>query len=90
MRRRYVLILATVLVIVFVFLTPLPIAALQPPQPIEPVAIYGSIASKYLGTGAVFQQSYDDWGFHLGIFHFGAYCIQQYQGNGAYAYYCIP
>ena len=87
MRRRYVISLAIVLAIIFVFLVPLPIAALQPPQPLEPVAIYGSFASKFFGVGPVFQQPYGAWGSHWsGI---GSFCIQQYLGNGAYSFSCI-
>jgi len=75
-------------VIAFVFLIPFPLAALQPPQPIEPVATYSSIASKYLGIGAVFQQPYGSWSSQW--FGVGSYCIQQYLGNGAYSYSCLP
>jgi hypothetical protein len=82
MGRKRVVKLAAAMIL-FVFLIPLPLVALQPPQPIEPVAIYGSIASKYLGIGAVFQHPYDGWATRAG-FSFGAYCIQQYLGNGAY------
>ena len=89
MRRRYIPLVALIVVPLFIFLVPLPIAAFQPPQPIEPIAIYGSIASKYLGVGAVFQRPYGDWATRLG-FGIGSYCIQQYLGDFAYQYYCLP
>lgn len=86
MRVWTALLIIAVAIVLFVFLVPIPIPALQPspsPSYLEPVTIYGSIASKFFGSGAVVQFSY----FHSNGTR--AYCIQQPFRNG-YLYSCLP
>jgi hypothetical protein len=89
-RRRSVAI-AIVLVIVaglaFIFLVPIPVAAMETVNPtflMQGGPIYGSVAAKYLGYGAVLQTQ-GTWPFH-GLGH---YCIQ-YPYYGGTAYDCFP
>ena len=85
MRIWTALLVIAIAIVLFVFLVPLPIPALEPSiySYLEPVTIYGSIASKYFGSGAVIQISY---------MHSSSgtpfYCIQQHFSNG-YSYACL-